>query len=134
MKRSIIIMLLLAGTLLAGCHTAGTKAESSTCESQYPARSSANNEYSHSDQPERFIYTVLNDQATTRLHLTFDQTEGSVAWTFTDPTGKVQWEGIHGEVGKFDEARDFDAIPGEWELTLITKNGSGTYEHCWMAK
>jgi hypothetical protein len=123
---------LLAGSLLASCGKPGTGQTS--CDNGYPVRSAANASYHYQSNLERFSYTVSGEMALTRLQLVFEQKEGSVSWSFTDPLGEVQWQGEFGQAGRMDEIREFNPIQGEWQLEIDGSDGSGRYVHCWMAK
>ena len=132
-QRTIAVLLILAAVLLsAGCSQLGT--DRSSCDGQYPVRSAAAGSYQVGSSPQKFSYVVDADISVTRLRLVFDHTEGGMSWTFTDPLGEVRWEGEHGQAALFGETRDFDPVQGEWRLEIDARDGSGSYDHCWMAR
>jgi hypothetical protein len=130
--RTLILLTLLLGLAVTSCRT--DYSSPTLCERGYPIRSAASGSYQYGSKPERFAYTVEAGMALSRLHLVFENQEGSVSWTFIDPEGEVQWEGSYFEVGKFDEARDFNTVQGEWQLEVDVQDGRGAYENCWMAR
>ena len=131
--RALTILLILVAVLLsAGCSRLGT--DRSSCDGHYPVRSGAAGNYQYGSDPQKFSYVVDADISVTRLRLVFEHNEGSMSWTFTDPLGEVRWEGEHAQAALFDETRDFDAVQGEWHLEIDAQDGSGSYDHCWMAR
>ena len=133
MQRTITILLTLAAVLLsAGCSQLGT--DRSSCDGQYPVRSAAAGRYQVGSSPQKFSYVVDAGISVTRLRLVFEHLEGNMSWTFSDPLGEVRWEGEHGQAALFGETRDFDPVQGEWQLEIDARDGSGSYDHCWMAR
>lgn len=130
-KKIIVLVIVISALALAGC----TPTESTSCDDNlYSTQSRAQNTYEYSPNVEQFVYTVTDEMIFTRLHLTFEQTAGSVSWTFTNPNGEIVWEGSNDKIGDINEIREFDVITGDWELTLNLKDSAGSYDNCWMAK
>ena len=59
---------------------------------------------------------------------------GTAVWTLLDPHQTVRWQGrAQGNVA-IDDARHYNALPGEWTLKWSVENFSGEYEFGLQAK
>lgn len=131
-RRAAVLLIFVAMLLSTSCSQLRT--DRSGCDGQYPVRSGAGGNYQYGSKSEKFSYLVEGEMSITRLHLVFEHNAGSVSWSFSDPLGEVRWEDEYGQAGVFDETREFEPIEGEWRLEIDSQNGSGRYDHCWMAR
>lgn len=95
------------------------------------SRSRASNTLNETTNVEVFTYDVTDDMVRTALQLGVTLDAGSAAWTFTDPTGAVVWQGALATGQRINETRQFDPVVGQWRLELDVQNAVGDYAILW---
>jgi hypothetical protein len=80
------------------------------------------------------MFLVGPDLSNTSLTLQFKREEGVVTWSLRDPAGEIRWAGRLEEGGQFEERREFVPAQGEWRLEVDGRQGTGSYDVCWLGE
>jgi hypothetical protein len=79
-------------------------------------------------------YTVQDNMTAQSLALHLEIRKGHVAWSVSDPLGKVHWKGELSEGQKLDEEKALASIQGDWTLKVTSENATGSVTARWQGK